>query len=360
MKSTRKKSSEFLEELGDDGAEQDRKFKQDDLEVTLEEMADLSGPHIGLNYSFLALKNSTSYAIGTFCKGLKVMEQNQQIYSERFSGSQIYLYGLIYIDHLNCYLLCKGSKLYRKDIDGERPYFFMDLDCGENFGKTFRYSKLNRRLIVPKNGTKLAVVNLARKQVDILVKVNQDHGFIKDFKIFGRKENKIAWITSNCLIHIYSVNSDLKKIVTKNTHVVKLIGRRPKKISFLEVCDQGKYLVAGFEDRSRMRSSRMSIFQFKGHSLNLLSILEEHDQEIASKSSCLFFGRYWNHLIWVVLSESTALTYCFNSESGDLRELVGKRVHHDEDFPLGLARKDQKVFFTGMKCKLMRFSVQLK
>ena len=54
----------------------------------------------------------------------------------------------------------------------------MDLDCCYSHGKIFRYLKLIRMLIVPKKGKMIAVVNLDRKQVEILIKVNGNGAYI--------------------------------------------------------------------------------------------------------------------------------------------------------------------------------------
>ena len=84
---------------------------------------------IGGEWTFLAFKNSNSFGIGTNRKGLILIENSARIFCQRFSLHENKLRGLIYIDHLDCYLLNLCSKIFRKDLTDQPPYLYMDIFC---------------------------------------------------------------------------------------------------------------------------------------------------------------------------------------------------------------------------------------
>ena len=142
----------------------------------------------------MAFKNQTSYAIGTRYGGLKVINQTDPTYSAGFPEDKGNLWDMVYIRHLNCYLYVQeDNQIHRKDIDEDPPCLFMGLDCGSQPGKFFKYSKLNRRLIVRRRDKGTAVVNLERKMVEIAIRKRQGSETIEDFQVFRDKENQIAW-----------------------------------------------------------------------------------------------------------------------------------------------------------------------
>ena len=244
IEATENKSSEFREESDTHQVEHDCKFEEDDIEVVLEEIDDHYMSLIGGNLTFMGIKNQASNAVATVYLGLKVMENSREIYLGNLPFGPKWLSDLVYINHLNFYLLEYGGKIYRKDIDKNPRFVFMDLNCRAGEGKNLKYSKLNKRLIVPKDGKNIAVVNLERRQIEVEMKSGPHYPSIEDFIIFGRKEDKIAWITRNGLAYLSSVRYDLKKITSKSVLQVQLIQERGERPSCLAVCDQGKYLVA--------------------------------------------------------------------------------------------------------------------
>ena len=150
-----------------------------------------------------------------------MIEENLEVYPARFPEDKIWFVDLIYIDHLDCYLLNYENKIYRKDIDGEEPYLYLDLDCGYKNGKSYSYSKIHPKLIVINNLYDITVANLERKQVQILIQTGHDS--IEDFQIFGKRENHIVWATYEGLIRVCSISYDLRKICTMHRHKIELI-----------------------------------------------------------------------------------------------------------------------------------------
>ena len=360
-KTLRTKSSEFTKESDTNQAEHGYHFEEEDLEVVVEEIHDHSRELMGRLPNFMAIINQADYVLGKYGERLKVMDENSQIYLERLPSNQTNLIDLVYIQHLDSYLLDCCGKIYRKDIDEKPPYFFMNLHCGGRYHNTLRYSKLNKRLIVPKDGRKIAVVNLERKQIEIEILMKSGPGNlpIQDFIIFGRKENKISWITRSGLVNLSSISYDLKKITSKSSHQLELIQGRGEWPQTLAVCDQGKHLVAGLQDDD-YHCSRMMTFKVKNLSLHLLHILDEYNQGLKFKLCFSFIQRFGKHLVWVAASYSDVSTYCFDCESGEMRELVGKRIAYRYVGIWKFRRIDEKcLYFVDFYGKLVRLTVRI-
>ena len=212
-------------------------FRHQDLKINIKKLkCHKEGITIEGDCTLAAFKNPTSYAIGTTKGGLKVIENSIEIYSGvltfEYNDSGIFsdmpfsryykgygeeLQDIVYIDHLDCYLLNFAEEIHRKDIDGSEVYLFMDISHFVLCQGSFLYSKLNRKLVVCTVFEGLSIINLDRKQVEITLKDYRSTK-IKDFKMFGLKENKIVYLTKSSLIKIYSVSYDLKKICNRRGH----------------------------------------------------------------------------------------------------------------------------------------------
>ena len=85
------------------------KFEESRLSVSVSELFDLKEKEIiEEECTYLAIKNPTSFLIGTDWHGIKVIEERQEVYSARFGDIE----DVIYINHLNCYLIYGGPFIY--------------------------------------------------------------------------------------------------------------------------------------------------------------------------------------------------------------------------------------------------------
>ena len=85
----------------------------------------------GEGWSYMGVKDSNSFLIGTEKKGLKLVEDGTKFYSAKLSEEAREIKDIVYFPPLNCYFFAAtSSKLYRKDIDDKPPYLFMKLNCG--------------------------------------------------------------------------------------------------------------------------------------------------------------------------------------------------------------------------------------
>ena len=315
----------------------------------------------GGNHTFIAFKNPSSYAVVTSMKGLKVVEEASQIYSEALPGIRpATIKDLTYVDHLDCYLLIYNYKIFRKDLTESAPYPFLDFFCGFRLGGSFRYSKKNKKLIIAKTGFEIAVVNLERKIIEFGVK-SANRMKITDFKLFGRKEEKIVSVDNSGLICLYSISYDLKKICAKHSHQLDLIEGRTEEGLSLGVCDQSRYVMVSLIDYTTYKSSRLFVFEVKGPLLTKLATLDEHASMLNPKYSLEFFRSVGEHLLWVGVSVNNGFVfvYDFDRESGELKELVEKRAVHQEECPWKIQRFANQFYYIGKKASLMRFGLTL-
>ena len=215
-----------MEESDTHQAEHDCDFEEENLEVVLEEIHDHSGSLIGGHPTFTAIKNEGSYIVATDEKGVLVIDERTQIFLDKLPPGPKRLSDLVYANHLDSYLLDFDGKIYRKDIDENPPYLFIDLDCGQGYGRNFKYSQLNKRLIVLGAGDRIVVVNLETKQVEIEIKPDPDDPYTNDLILFGRKEDKLVWITHCGVVNLASLNYGSKEIASKNGLQVQLIEER--------------------------------------------------------------------------------------------------------------------------------------
>ena len=165
----------------------------------------MKAKHLGKKSTFLALKNQSSFAIGTTDKGLKVVDDGVKVFSGPFSESCAWLRDMISIKPINCYFLDMNYKLYRKNIDKLPPYPYMEIKCGNREGASFRYSDLHNWVIVIQDCNKISGVNLSKNEVEIEVEKSIGY-FINDFRLFGRQQDRVVALTTYGYIFLYRLN----------------------------------------------------------------------------------------------------------------------------------------------------------
>ena len=357
-----KREEEYDSNNNEEKSPQKTKFEDKDLQVVLEEVSDhFEYTRIGGDDTFIALKNESSYAIGTSRKGLKVINDTNLIYSTKNIG---WLEDLIYIDHLDRYLMIFRNlskyTISMKDIDKNPFYHYMNLNCGYVFDTFFRYSKLNKRLIFPRDKQNISILNLERKQVDSLIRFVEEVQRISDFKVFGRKENNLIWITSKQSIELFSVSFDLRKVTSKSKHQIESIDGRLEEPVSLAVCGRGKHILVGFKWLHQIprQSSGLRIYGRKRRSLVKLAVVKENDDNLRVKSRLAVWRCIGSSFVFVALSKFNAFFYVFDPESGELRELVGKRTGHQASYPSKIQRLGDKFYFIGFPGKVMRLTFE--
>ena len=345
------------EQVSGPQASQNGAFREENLQVDLNELDEhRERKMIGGRWTFIGFQNPTSYALGTSNRGLKVLDESKIVYYKELPGGG-QLRDIVYVDHLNCYLLSYRDIIFRKDIDTKDPYPIMNLHCCRRFGASFRYSKLNTRLITCWRNF-VYVVNVDRKQVEIVIKRSNLMG-VEDFRIFGEKENKLVFLSSTGFVHLFSISYSLKKICRDQSYKIKLDSVSESALS-VAVCDKGQYILAGLADQSTFRSSRLIILRVDGRSLVKLATLDLQYGRIGMQYALEFFGSAGNHILWVGLSMSGYVhLYDLNCGTGYFREVVDKRVQSREENMWKIHRLGEKLYYTGYGAKVIELSLTI-
>ena len=316
---------------------------------------------IGDEETFLAVKNRSSYLIGSSCKGLKIIENQKEIYSEILNLADGYIDDIIYANHLNCYLLHLSGKTYRKDIDQEPPYLFMDFDCGWRLGGCLKYSKRNQRLIVSKEGDLISVISLERKRTELNFSsggLYWQRQKITDFRLFGKDENGILALTPSGRIFLYFLNYSRKKVCTFYKYKIELIQERDEFAFSISICDESKYVLVCLADDCDY-ISRFIVLKLEGRRLNPVASLDKYGEnllKILSPSFCGFFG---SHARWIGFSsfEYEVCIFDFDKKTKELKYSLLSEELHQETGPQRLNRSGDYLYYTGCEGKVMRLRV---
>ena len=345
-------------------------FDERKLQIKIEQIEENIFPKRSLSFAF---KNPLSYLI--LCRsGMKLIEDSTEIYSVSFPVVPLLfpmpedsfrglrnVKDVIYVEHLGYYLCFCDCQYFRKDIDGNPPYPYTgEMPLGES-GEKFRYSRLNQRLLLVRNG-QIHVFNFGSKRVELEILRNEGLRYsLVDYKLVGRKENKLVYLTFEGSIYIFCLNFEMRKICSKQRYQVQIDFHQRKHENgvALEVCDQGKFFLVNIRSAVRNCTSRMIVFELRGHKLIQAADLDIRDEGHSIGLAMSFWKRIGKHLIWITLSRrlGNALIFDFNGESGGLRELDGKRVRHKEFSPSKMCHFGDQFYFTGREGRISRLTL---
>ena len=343
------------------------RFKINQLGIDIREVANHRDGDglIGLYITLLAFKNKRSCMIVTTKNGIKVIEDDQEVYLAYLpQHERAYLRDVIYIKHLNCYLLSINQKLYRKDIDGNEPYIYMELTLGFRIGSFFKYSNLNQRLIIHKDNTNLSVVNLESKEIEI--EVEKEIGTqIIDSEIFGEEENRVLSVTDDVYLLVYKLNYQEKVGSIINHLEVGLLRtwdehEHPVQLS---ICPRGNYALIQLYrgEITNYQCSRFLLIKISENSLVIDRSIDSLKSGVRFCFASECFGYVGSHLIWVGLSykESQLQILDFDTVTGEFRNLDDKKIAHGESLPLKLQRFENDYYYTGNSARVMRLSFKI-
>ena len=339
-------------------------FNPDQIKLSVKKIKKLkkSGV-IGGVFTHLALKNSSSFLIGTDDKGLEVYENNQLICSMSLPEEDGTIFDMIYVEGLDFYLLNLNRKLYRKDISTDPLSRFMDLDCGKRISGSLKYSKINQRLIINTDSANLFVVNPRKRRIELNFQKESGDG-INDLRLFGKDENRIVAITKDGYILLLILNFRFRKVFAFNAQKLNFLKKRKEIGVSITVCDRNKHFlveIRGNKDRSLL-CSRVAIFELKVNTVVLKDVVDHYEERIGRKFALEFYGYYGGHILWVGLSVGrfgVAQIYDFDINGGKLKELEERGVEHQEKWPLKLSRFGNDFYYSGDHGKLMRLSISV-
>ena len=320
----------------------------EEMKINIANVMDLKAVDVtGGDYTLVAVKNHTSFLIGTLGKSIKLIERCTTQYS---SKTKERLRGVVYVEHLDCYFLSFGSKLYRKNIDTKPPFVYMNIYCGQRLGACFQYSKLNNRLIVNKDKKIITAIDLQAKKQEISIRKARD-GDIFVFRLFGENEDRVIAVTTNAYIYLYKLDFAKKKGAITSELTFPLLAQRDERIKSISVCSKNQYVF--FEvGQSKMPSmcSRTFVTKLNGDNLNIVSKLDQLSQKVGDKLALECYGYIGSHIIWIGLTkdeESKCKVYNFDTETRAFYEMMSKKRSCIDSFPIKLQRVGEYLYYVG-------------
>ena len=321
------------------------------------------GGIIGGSHTYLAMKNPTSFLVGTWGAGLKLYENNCKIYSATLPEKEHWLKDIIYVKPLNGYIIAHDEKLYFKKIDSTPPSLFMAIRAGLRSGTSLRYSKKQQKLVISRDWKYISFINLMQRKVEFEMDKTVGDSII-DFRLLSDADSRVAALTKDGHLVLYAVNYRLKSGYVLDSYNLGLKTERNECGLTLAACPESSYLMAeiGYIGRPG-RSSRVAVFEINERKTLTMKAVINHGFEIVmSKYSLECYGYAGDHLFWVGLTnseEGIAQIYDYNTLTGQLSELVGKRVFHGEENPNRLVRLEDRFYYIGSKGKLMRLGLAI-
>ena len=302
--------------------------------------------------SHLAFKTPTSFLIATQKKGLKVIEEEKKLYAgELPSEIRRMISVVIFIDHLNCYLLYARGIIFRKDVDSRPPYFFMRLVGTSTSRGDFRYSKLNRKVVFGAYSGHISTLNIERKQLEMQMK-KVIGGNVCDFKNFGKREEGVACLTTTGEIFLYFLNYEMKKLCAV-THA-KINLENHKKGSSISICDKNRYLCIEIDS---YQQRKVLLFELRNRSLFKRASFDLDRDSRCSKS--LGKGYYLGDLLlWVGLSKWKSFVYLYDAETGVFKKLEEQIIAHKQVDPGLIHRVGGHFYYSGNVPYLMKLEIQ--
>ena len=312
MENLAKRDKDQGSSLAGSGGSGQSGFKEENISLVVEKVENHKTQGIiGGSFTHFAVKNATSYMIGTSRHGFKVIENGSVIHLGRLPGRDQQLADIVYADHLDCYFLYHNYKIYRKDVDDKPPYVFMDLRCRFLHGCCFRYTKVNKRLlIISEDCESILVINVDRKQVEMKITRNAlKDELVQDFRIFGKKETELACLTKEGTLVVFSLDYLTRKVLRTSQSKISLLSERREETLSMAVCGNNEYILVEIEVKQffgRHHSSRMAVFHHNINSRKLvlkatLDLYEEYRNNILGRKCALTCGGYIteDHILWI-------------------------------------------------------------
>ena len=339
---------------------QQTKFDEETLEMTVNNIGS-AGEWNHEGSTCLALKNRSSFYIQQDCSGTTVFENEEKVYYCEPEDALQFSH-FIYIKHRDFYLQVYGDVIYRKDIDDQPPYPFMQFQFPRmDYRSSFRYSGFNKKLIISDSFGALTFIDLERKQIEFKTKnINElemlGEGSVS-FKLFGEKENRMISLTKRGEIVTQIINYPMKKLsFSYSKHYGDLVSQN---VGFVAVCSRNELILVG-------AGERIVVFKLEGNQLieqtRVMVDQSDDDGKDGSIDDMECFGYFGNHVLWVGIDHEYfgfVHLYDYDLRTKQLKELAEKKVESGELYPHNLVRLGDKFYYTGQDGCVMEVSITL-
>ena len=296
-------------------------------------------------FTILTVKNPLSYRLVAAPKVIKVVENGATVYSSSNFLRSKSVRKVIYTEVFNCYLfLSDDYHLYAKAIDQTEPRLFDSKLRTKKLGSCLRFSEMNQRLIVNKELTNIAIVNLMTGKIELELKNKKNHEIL-DFEIFGEKEERVLCCTRDGLLLLYDIFYSLKNGCLTCRKKLESRGFESNHRASLTICDRNRYVFVhvGRQGNSQWcLFSAIFVFEIDGDQLRHIETIDQFQCRGHHKFSFNSFGYIGGHVLLVgVLKDQKdrgmVLVYDFDTQKSTLTELEDKRILYEWGGPENLS-----------------------
>ena len=316
---------------------------------------------IGASWTLLAIKNHNSYMIGSKGKGAKLVENNTEIYSGKLPVEDKWLQDIIYVTHLNSYLIYHNDRLYKKDIDNKPIYLFLELKCGLRVGACLKYSKLNKRVIIAKDYYNVSALHVESKKVQVeIIKTIGDR--IRDMKLFGDNEDRVVTVTKDGYVILYKFNFRRKTGWLVNNLNLHLVEETEEEGVSIAVCSRNRHVLVELMKKTVNICSRIIALELKNENLVLKTVLDRLTEKIPVSLALENYAYIGNHALLISLckkKDGFVQVYDYNTESGELRELEWKREVHQELDMVKIVKLGNEFYYSGFYGNVAKLTIQI-
>ena len=357
-------------------------FREDYFAKTEQDMIDLANltPSVSVNHlsyqafggissnsTFLAYKNETSFMLGTWKRGIKVVEDDTVVYSENLPNHYGALKDMVYIEPHDYYLMDHDKKLWRKNVDDKPPSVFMDIGCGFRKGACLRYSKLNDRLFVAQNGNAISVINLERRQIETSTVLSQlTMQTIMDFRVLGEHQNRVIAITNSGCVNLATFTIPMRKVSSVCSLDLDLWQARKEKGFSIAVSDDDDYAfveIEGENSYSSLLCSRMMILKINANSIERVVVVDQFNLRIGRKFAVEYAGIINGCIFWVGFTEESSRlgqVFVFNTLTEEMEEVKKMRFDQKETDPKKVHRQDNDFYYVGHFGRIIHLKLTLE
>ena len=329
-----------------------------------ESLAENEELDLGENSTYIAMKSINSFLVASYYKTLVVVQDEKILFKGKPTDDPNFeVTGALYAAAEDCYFLTsfQQKRVYKKAIDGQEPEVFLDGHAvGWMNGRAPKYSLKNNALVMDHNQKNLLIVSA--QDPSKRIEINQDlTDNIKDFKIYGKDENKVAALTYDgwVLLYQYDIQAGTGEIVGR--HRLDILNNQDRKEEGLSLCigPGGEHILVHLRDYKNIfgaKASRFFVLKINPESADLLqtSKVDIYAQNLKQFYCVDCLGHPDGHLIFIALSDRDFVcTLDYNCETGELSEMDHLRRDYQETFPKAVVKFGNVFYSVGHHAKIL-------
>ena len=308
------------------------------LQIKVEKLQSLTKEGIITNtWTRIALKNPTSFLIASHNSGLRLFENNKELYSGIGNQNLICrnFFFIAFIPSQNCYLFTGTNYIYRKDINSEHPYKWFKIDQARFWRPCLVYSKIYNKIILLKSKYhKKSFAVLSPKIKKLESSFGDSLPEIYRLEIMRKDEKKILAVTFDGILLIFKIGFG---ILLKKKILEPKLGELVK---YFDISPDDKFLCVEVVN-SKKKAMRLYLFDIENE-IELKSTFDCKRVDYRYGFAC--HGYVGKSLVFLGLSldnrsQSDKFDAClieYNLDSEEVKEHIDKRVDQQSICPIRL------------------------